>query len=76
MAGASSTERLVAGIYNAAWMVRHYARGGRSSIQQEQRADAIHKLGLAVRDAFAESEDFEALLTAVVDGLSQKEQRF
>lgn len=60
---------LVADILNAAWMVRHYQRGGRSGIGRLHREQAILKLGLTIRQAFNDSEDFEALLTAVVDGL-------
>jgi hypothetical protein len=59
----------VAAILNAAWMVRHYARGGRSSFQRPERAQAIQRLGLTVREAFNRSEDFEPLLVAIVDGL-------
>lgn len=59
----------VAAILNAAWMVRHYARGGRTAIQRKERKKAIRQLGLAVREAFRHSEDFEPLLAAVVDGL-------
>lgn len=59
----------VASILNAAWMVRHYVRGGRMSLQRAQRQQAIQKLGLAVREAFTVSDDFEPLLAAVVDGL-------
>ena len=63
------TAAYVAEILNAAWMVRHYARGGRLSIQRLHRAQAILKLGLVVREAFSKTDDFEQLLTAVVDGL-------
>ncbi|HEU4344788.1 MAG TPA: hypothetical protein VFU31_24835 [Candidatus Binatia bacterium] len=52
-------------------MVRHYARGGRMSRESAlaaKRRAAIRDLGLTVRQAFNASEDFEALLTAVVDG--------
>jgi hypothetical protein len=61
-----------AAILNAAWLVRHYVRGGRSSIQRQQRREAIGALGAAVRDALAtcySAEDYEAILAAVVDGL-------
>ena len=63
----------VAAILNAAWMVRHYARGGRSSIQRAEREEAIRELGLVVREAFSHSDDFEPLLAAVADGLRPKE---
>ena len=63
------TARLVASILNAAWMVRHYQRGGRLTIQREQRDLAIRHLGQIVRDAFTESEEYEPLLAAVLDGL-------
>lgn len=66
--------QLVAAILNAAWMVRHYARGGRSSIQRNERIKAIQHLGLVVRDAFSKSDDFEALLAAVVDGLRPRDE--
>jgi hypothetical protein len=70
---APDTAQLVAGILNSAWMVRHYARGGRSSILRTQRQQAILHLGLTVRNAFTTSEDFEALLGAVVDGLRPRD---
>jgi hypothetical protein len=62
----------VSAIYNAAWFVRFYARGGRVAIQQKQRKKAIQDMGLVIRKAFNASDDFEPLLTAVADGLSQK----
>lgn len=74
---APETAHLVASILNAAWMVRHYQRGGRVAIQREQRQLAIRHLGSVVRQSFAQSEDFEPLLAAVVDGLRPtSEQRF
>ena len=66
------TASLVAHILNDAWLVRHYARGGRSLIQGPQRTEAIEHLGITCRDAFNRSEDFEALLAAIVDGLRPK----
>jgi hypothetical protein len=60
----------VAAILNAAYMVRYYARGGRTSIQRTERAAAIQAMGLTVRAAFNESENFEPLLTAIIDGLT------
>lgn len=68
------TARLVAAILNDAWMVRNYARGGRSSIQQPQRAAAIRRLAITVRDALNRSQDFEPLLVALVDGLSSRDE--
>lgn len=67
------TPRHVASILNAAWMVRHYARGGRTEIQRAERTQAIQQLGVIVRDAFAHCTDFEPLLAAVVDGLRPKD---
>lgn len=72
--GAPHTERHVASILNAAWVVRHYARGGRTTIQRPERTRAIRELGLIVRGAFSSSDDFEALLAAVVDGLRPKDE--
>lgn len=62
------TDRYVADILNKWWMVRHYVRGGRTSIQRAQRQAAIVELGLSIREAFNESSDFEALIAAVLDG--------
>ena len=67
--GAPDTSQLVATILNEAWLVRHYARGGRSGLNRLQRTQAILKLGLTVREAFDRSNDFEPLLAALVDGL-------
>jgi hypothetical protein len=72
---APDTSGLVASILNSAWLVRHYARGGRSTIHRTQRQDAIKQLGLAVRYAFSASDDFEALLAAVVDGLRPRDEQ-
>jgi hypothetical protein len=68
------TPDLVASILNAAWMVRHYARGGRTNHHRLYRNQAIQRLGLTVREAFARSEDFESLLAAIVDGLRPKDE--
>jgi hypothetical protein len=63
----------VAAILNAGYMVRYYARGGRTQIGKLQRKQAIQFMGLAVREAFNTSDDYEALLVAVVDGLRPKD---
>ena len=67
----TSTPAYVAAIHNAAWMVRHYPR----PMQRAQRAQALRELGLIVREAFNASEDFEALLIALLDGLLPREER-
>lgn len=72
---APDTGELVAAILNSWWMVRHYERGGRSSIQQKERQRAIRELGLTVREAFGRSEDFEPLLIALIDGASSQVNR-
>jgi hypothetical protein len=72
---APDVTQLVSAILNDAWMVRHYVRGGRTSMGRAQRAQAVQKLGLTVRDAFNRSHDFEALLTAVVDGLRPRDEQ-
>lgn len=56
-------------IRNSAWAVRYYRRGARSSIGREQREAAIRELGLAVREAFNSTDDFEPLLAELVEGL-------
>ena len=73
---APDTASLVAAILNACWMVRHYARGARQTVSPmaARRREAIRKLGLIVRDAFARSDDFEPLLAAIVDGLVPREE--
>lgn len=68
------TASLTAAILNAAWMVRHYARGGRTDIHALQRTQAIQHLGLIVRNAFELSDDYEALLAAIVDGLRPRDE--
>lgn len=70
----SECSELVAQILNCAWMVRHYSRGGRCGIGAVQRQQAILYLGNAVRHAFTVSDDFEALLEAVVEGLRPKDR--
>jgi hypothetical protein len=74
---APDSAELVASLLNAAWMVRHYARGGRSSIQRKERRAAIRKMGLAVRHAFTVSREdqFEPLLAAICDGLRPRDEQ-
>lgn len=64
----ADTDALVAAILNDWWMVRHYARGARVAMHSAERAQAIQKLGLTIRHAFSVSDDFEALIAAVLDG--------
>lgn len=70
---APDSAELVARIYNAAWMVRHNARGGRSSIQRPERQAAIRELGMVVRQVFNATDDFEPLLVALFDGLHPRD---
>lgn len=74
---APDSAQLVASILNAAWMVRHYVRGGRSSIQKRERQAAIRAMGLAVRFAFnvAGEDQFEPLLAAICDGLRPRDEQ-
>jgi hypothetical protein len=75
---APDSPELVAMILNAAWMVRHYARGGRMTfLMKRERDEAIRKLGLAVRHAFtvAREDQFEPLLAAICDGLRPKDEQ-
>jgi hypothetical protein len=62
---------LVLEIYSACWWVRHYSPQ-RTPQMRLKRAQAIHRLGLTLREAFNSSEDFEPILTALVDGLTPK----
>ena len=68
------TAPLVAAILNAAYMVRHYRRGGRTAIGKTRREQAVERMGLTVRDAFNRSDDFEPLLTAVYHGLAPNDE--
>lgn len=70
----NETGALVAAILNDAWMVRHYRRGGRVGVGKLQRAQAIQKLGVTVRNAFNASTDYETLLAALVDGLRPRDE--
>lgn len=72
---APDSAELVAAILNDAYMVRHYWRGARTSIGRLHRQQAIIKLGITVREAFAKSDDFETLLAAVVDGLRPRDEQ-
>ena len=66
---APDTGELVARILNEWYMVRHYKRGGRpGGVGSARRQQAIQKLGLTIREAFNRSNDFEALIAAVLDG--------
>lgn len=60
--------RLIAEIRNAAWLVRYYTRN------RVRRAQAITKLGIAVRHALESSSDYESILAAVLDGLRPKDE--
>lgn len=71
---APDTGHHVTAIYNACYLVRHYARGGRSTLQREQRTEAIRRLALALREALEKSNDPEPILAAVVDGLRPRNE--
>lgn len=64
----ADTDALVAAILNDWYMVRHYVRAGRHSVPNALRAQAILKLGLTIRHAFNSSDDFEALIAAILAG--------
>jgi hypothetical protein len=66
----------VTSIRNAGYFVRHYWRGARGSTQRAERAAAILQLGLAARAALNSTEDFEPVLTAIVDALVPRDPRF
>ena len=62
---------LVIAIYNDCWPIRYYAEQ-RTAYARLRRAQAIKKLGLTLRHAFNTCDEFEALLGALIDGLSHK----
>jgi hypothetical protein len=66
--------QIEAAIRNDAWMVVHYA-DQRTAHRRLCRAQAIQKLGLTVRHAFAVSDNFERLLAALIDGLRPRDER-
>ena len=66
--------QLEADLHNDAWMVVYYAPQ-RTAAMRLRRAQAILKLGLTVRHAFAVSDNFEPLLVALVDGLRPRDER-
>lgn len=60
-------------IRNEGWMVRHYySRGARTSIGRLHRQQALIKFGLTCRYALNHSNEFEAILSAIVEALSPK----
>lgn len=61
-------------ILNACWMVRHYALQ-RTPAMRLRRKQAIQILGLVLREAFAEADDFEPLLVAILQGLHPRDER-
>lgn len=63
--GLRETPEWVSELRHAFWWVRHY-RGARNRLRRQQ---AILRLGLALREAFNKTEDFEPLLTAILEGL-------
>ena len=66
----ASAEKWVSEIHNAAWHVRNVR-----PVSRVRHAQAIQRLGVTVRAALAESDDFEAILAAVVDGLRPLDAR-
>lgn len=72
---APDTADLVAAILQDGYMVRNYWRGAKSSIGRIQRQQAILKMGMTIREAFNRSNDFEALIAAVADGVRPKDEQ-
>ena len=64
----------ISAIHNAAFLVRHYA-SQRGSSGRLRRAQAVLQLGLAVREAFNQSDDFETILAALLDDLRPLDRR-
>lgn len=63
------TNSLRAEIRNSAWQVRNYKRN------KLRRAQALLRLGLAIRRAFNESDDFESLIIEFFDGLNPRDDK-
>jgi hypothetical protein len=68
------TGALLTQIRNDCWPVRYYSHA-RTQAMRLRREQAIKRLGLTVRYAFSASDDFEALLITLVDGLNTKETK-
>lgn len=64
--------RRMAEIRHLSWMIRHCGQQ-RNESQRLRRTQAIQKLGLELREAFSETEDFEPLLAAILHGLNPKD---
>lgn len=64
-----STPEWISEIRNAAWHVRQIR-----TVNRLRRDQAILRLGVTVRAALAESEDYESILGAIVEGLRPLEQ--
>lgn len=73
MKSGNDTTVWVASLLNAGFMVRYYARGARTTTQRLERSQAIANMGMIVRESFIQSDDFEPLLIAIVDGLRPKD---
>lgn len=71
----AETRELCSAIRNAGYLVRHYARGGRTGVGKLKRDQAILALGATVRHAFSVSDDYESLLAAVADAIRPKEDQ-
>lgn len=65
------TDRLAASIRNAAYLVRLYGRPH----QREMKRHAIEALGRAIAQAFSSSANFEPLLKAIIEGLTDERER-
>lgn len=70
------TARYEAAILNACYMLRHYSRGARSSIQQSHRTAAIQHLGAVLREALIELTDHERPLIALARGICKEDTPF
>ena len=56
-------------ILNDCYLVRHYERGARLSVQRLQRQQAMQKLASDLIEALSSTDDPGPVLTALVDGL-------
>ena len=59
-------------ILNDLWLIRHY-HGKRTPAARMRRKQAIAKLGLDLREALNHTNDFEAILRAMYEGIYPKD---
>lgn len=71
--GVRDVGELLAAINNDCYLVRHY-HSQRTSIERLRRHQAIQKLGETLKFAFSQTDQYEALIAALLDGLRPEDR--